>query len=176
MAKRTVHGKSVSAMPASLSACRKNTAHKPDEEADAAHSLEKTTGREKDERSRLRAKTAIRRFCLACQGKAPLRVLECRDAACPLYALRLGPAKDTHAAFDAEQETPAELFAREHPVRAVRRYCMCCCGGIRAEIRTCEARNCALWPFRHGITPEKRKRDMPRFSCRKQLRLPGIPS
>lgn len=37
---------------------------------------------------------------------------------------------------------------------AIRAKCLDCCGGHRAEVRKCTARNCPLWPLRMGAYPK----------------------
>ena len=181
MAARTVHGRKVPESQRPLPGCRWGRARKANVNGSTGLAPEKTPyahDREKREergRARQRTETAIRRFCLECQGKTALRVLECRDVGCPLYALRLGPGKRRDSAPEEKSEANAKPVHEEHPARAVRRYCMNCCGGLRREVRACEAgASCALWLFRHGVTPEKRKQGMLRFFSWKQLWLPGV--
>ena len=38
--------------------------------------------------------------------------------------------------------------------KAIRAYCMGCCGGNRAEVRRCHIRDCPLWWYRMG-SPSK---------------------
>jgi len=35
-------------------------------------------------------------------------------------------------------------------LKAVRAMCLHCCGGMRAEVRECHAKDCPLWPYRMG--------------------------
>lgn len=39
------------------------------------------------------------------------------------------------------------------PTKAIRAKCRDCSGGNDAEIRKCVCLNCALWPFRMGVSP-----------------------
>ena len=39
------------------------------------------------------------------------------------------------------------------PVKAIRQFCLDCCGGSSAEVRACTSVNCALKPFRFGKNP-----------------------
>lgn len=39
------------------------------------------------------------------------------------------------------------------PVKAIRQFCLDCCGGSAAEVRTCTSTNCALKAFRFGKNP-----------------------
>lgn len=36
---------------------------------------------------------------------------------------------------------------------AIRRKCLDCCVGDRAEVASCQITTCALWPFRFGSNP-----------------------
>ena len=46
----------------------------------------------------------------------------------------------------------AKLKALE---RAVRAKCLDCSGGMRAEVRDCQLKDCPLWPFRGAGAPER---------------------
>lgn len=39
------------------------------------------------------------------------------------------------------------------PVKAIRQFCLDCCGGSAADVRACSSANCALKPFRLGKNP-----------------------
>ena len=39
------------------------------------------------------------------------------------------------------------------PVKAIRRKCIDCSGGSLKEVRLCQVRECALYPFRMGKNP-----------------------
>ena len=39
------------------------------------------------------------------------------------------------------------------PLRAVRWYCLECCGDSAAEVRQCVSKSCPLWPVRMGTRP-----------------------
>ena len=41
------------------------------------------------------------------------------------------------------------------PMRAIRAKCIECCAGQIPEVRKCEIKNCALWPYRMGHRPKK---------------------
>lgn len=41
------------------------------------------------------------------------------------------------------------------PVKAIRMKCRDCCCDSAAEIRACELRHCALWPYRLGKRPKE---------------------
>ena len=107
-----------------------------------------------------KALAAIRSFCFACQGRSAARVSACDDADCPLHAYRQG----------------GEEMLDKAPLRAVRRYCLVCCGGERREARSCAAREgCALWSYRFGVSPCVYRRVKARFFTPQQFTLPGFP-
>lgn len=71
----------------------------------------------------------------------------------------------------------AQTLPDERPVRAIRRYCLSCCGGEREEVRTCDARDrCALWSYRFGVLPETYRRVKARLTGPRTLVLPGLPT
>lgn len=39
------------------------------------------------------------------------------------------------------------------PLKAIRKYCIECCGGQYKEVTLCTAKNCQLYPFRGGKNP-----------------------
>lgn len=60
------------------------------------------------------------------------------------------------------------------PLRAIRRFCLHCCG-FRDAVRGCDAREtCALWSYRFGVQPETYRRVRNRFSGPRTLALPGF--
>lgn len=141
---------------------------------------------------------ALRRFCLECQGGHPPSVAACRDVDCLLYALRRQPgtpAGEDAAPGDADQDraetgsggaaaapgcdaaAPAGSEGGPgRPVRVIRRFCLLC-GGSRAEVRACDARDsCPLWSYRFGVLPATFKRVLARQRrVRSELTLPGLP-
>ena len=112
-----------------------------------------------------RCRQAIRHFCLECQGRLPKAVEYCRDLLCPLFSYRL----------HGSEEAKAQTAAPPRPLRAVRRQCLACCGGERAEVRHCSAgRACSLWEFRFGVSPATYKQVKARFLGPKHFTLPGL--
>lgn len=51
-----------------------------------------------------------------------------------------------------------EEFKKKSPLRAIREKCIDCCCGSQHEVKICEVRSCALWPFRFGKNPFHAKR------------------
>lgn len=47
-----------------------------------------------------------------------------------------------------------------NPVKAIRAFCIDCCGGSSNEVKLCTAPHCALYPFRLGKNPYRTKREM----------------
>lgn len=44
-----------------------------------------------------------------------------------------------------------------NPIKAIKAKCMdCCCGSLK-EVRICPCTDCALWPFRSGKNPYRKK-------------------
>ena len=88
-------------------------------------------------------------------------------------------APDTSATDPLPGALPliAQTLPDERPVRAIRRYCIACCGGERAEVRTCDARDrCALWSYRFGVLPETYRKVKARLTGPRTLVLPGLPT
>ena len=44
--------------------------------------------------------------------------------------------------------------------KAIRAYCLDCCGGSANEVKLCPAKECPLWDFRFGKNPNKQKREL----------------
>jgi hypothetical protein len=40
-----------------------------------------------------------------------------------------------------------------NPLKAMREYCLDCCGGSRKEVKLCPSTDCSLWPYRFGKNP-----------------------
>lgn len=100
------------------------------------------------------------------------------DAA-PVAGLPAGSSADQSAADPLPGALPliAQTLPDERPVRAIRRYCVACCGGERSEVRTCDARDrCALWSYRFGVLPETYRRVKARLTGPRALVLPGLPT
>jgi len=49
---------------------------------------------------------------------------------------------------------------QKNPVKAIREFCVECCGGSSTEVKSCTSVNCALHPFRLGKNPYRTKREM----------------
>lgn len=43
------------------------------------------------------------------------------------------------------------------PAKAIRLFCLECCGGSSNEVKFCTAPNCVLYPFRFGKNPFRTK-------------------
>lgn len=46
------------------------------------------------------------------------------------------------------------------PLKAIRLFCLDCCGGSSNEVKLCTAPKCALYPFRFGKNPFRVKREL----------------
>jgi hypothetical protein len=51
-------------------------------------------------------------------------------------------------------------FRAQNPLKAIREKCLDCCCGNASEVRKCVAVDCALWPFRMGTNPFRKKREL----------------
>lgn len=49
---------------------------------------------------------------------------------------------------------------QKNPVKAIRDFCLECCGGSPSMVKECNSANCALHPFRLGKNPYRSKREM----------------
>lgn len=47
-----------------------------------------------------------------------------------------------------------------NPVKAIRAFCVECCGGSTNEVKLCQSSRCALHPFRLGKNPYRVKREL----------------
>ena len=47
-----------------------------------------------------------------------------------------------------------------NPVKAIRCFCLDCCGDSAAAVKECTAKDCALYPFRLGTNPYRTKREL----------------
>ena len=61
-------------------------------------------------------------------------------------------------------EVPSEIlslkFRAQNPLKAIREKCLDCCCGSPSEVRKCVATDCAIWPFRMGANPFRKKREL----------------
>jgi hypothetical protein len=61
------------------------------------------------------------------------------------------------------EDVPSELlvlkFRAQNPLKAFREKCLDCCCGNATEVRKCVAVDCALWPFRMGTNPFRKRRE-----------------
>ena len=47
-----------------------------------------------------------------------------------------------------------------NPVKAIRAFCLECCGGSSYEVKDCTSKECNLYPFRLGRNPYRTKREL----------------
>ena len=59
---------------------------------------------------------------------------------------------------DVAPEILTLKFRAQNPLKAIREKCIDCCCGNAAEVRKCVAVDCALWPYRMGTNPFRKKR------------------
>lgn len=77
-----------------------------------------------------------------------------------------------------EGETPEEAAERiikkykakaRSPGKAIRAFCVECVGGAVRDVSRCTARQCALFPFRHGRNPFHGRVGQPNLSIQKRI-------
>jgi hypothetical protein len=61
---------------------------------------------------------------------------------------------------DVPSEGLSLKFRAQNPLKAIREKCLDCCCGNAAEVRKCVAVDCALWPFRMGTNPFRKKGEL----------------
>ena len=61
---------------------------------------------------------------------------------------------------DVPSDFPSLKFRAQNPLKAIREKCLDCCCGNAAEVRKYVADDCALWPFRMGTNPFRKKREL----------------
>lgn len=49
---------------------------------------------------------------------------------------------------------------QKNPVKAIREFCLECCGDSPSGVKECNSVKCALHPFRLGKNPYRTKREM----------------
>lgn len=49
---------------------------------------------------------------------------------------------------------------QKNPVKAIRDFCLDCCGGSSSAVKECSSVGCALYSFRLGKNPFRVKREM----------------
>ena len=63
----------------------------------------------------------------------------------------------TNSQAALQEENAKEI---KNPVKAIRAFCIDCCGGSAYEVKLCTAPKCVLYPFRLGRNPYRTKREM----------------
>jgi hypothetical protein len=58
---------------------------------------------------------------------------------------------------DVSSEFLSVNFSAQNRMKAIRAKCLDCCCGNAAEVRKCTATDCALWPFRLGSDPFRKR-------------------
>lgn len=93
------------------------------------------------------------------------------------------PFEEELPIFKAVPETPDEALEGEtaeqaaeriitkykskakSPGKAIRAFCVECVGGLVRDVTRCTARQCALFPFRHGTNPFHGRAGKPNLSA-----------
>ena len=58
-----------------------------------------------------------------------------------------------------------------NPLKAIKKHCIECCGGIVTEPSLCAATDCPLYPFRKGTNPHRKKRELSEEQKAKQIEI-----
>ncbi len=61
---------------------------------------------------------------------------------------------------DVPSEILSQKFRAQNPLKAIREQCVDCCCEDTSEVRKCVAVDSALWPFRMGKNPFRKKREL----------------
>jgi hypothetical protein len=69
---------------------------------------------------------------------------------------------------DVSPEKLSLKFRAQNPLKAMRTKCIDCCCGDTSEVRKCVAVDCALWPYRMGTNPFRKKRKLSSEEKRKR--------
>jgi hypothetical protein len=64
----------------------------------------------------------------------------------------------------------SQKFRAQNPLNAIREKCLDCCCANAAEVRKCVAVDCALWPFRLGSNPFRKRRELSPQQKRERVR------
>jgi hypothetical protein len=82
----------------------------------------------------------------------------------PLFEISRHEADDGEVIGKHPGDVPLEIlsqkFRAQNPLKALREKCLDCCCANAAEVRKCVAVDCALWPFRMGTNPFRKKREL----------------
>ena len=62
-----------------------------------------------------------------------------------------------------------------NPVKAIKAKCMDCCCGSTKEVQICPCTDCALWPFRSGKNPYRKKIELSDEQMEVRLLLAKFP-
>ena len=58
------------------------------------------------------------------------------------------------------EEILSRYYGEKNPLKALRARCLDCCCGQPSEVRKCTAIECPSWPFRMGVNPFRKKRQL----------------
>ena len=61
---------------------------------------------------------------------------------------------------DLPSKILTQKFRAQNPLKAIREKCLDCCCGNAVEVRKCTATDCALWPYRMGTNPFRKKHEL----------------
>jgi len=108
---------------------------------------------------------SIRAYCLWCCSNSAYEVSRCPATACSLWAYRFGPEPTAHMLEEAggalmypvEDGTTVTKFHEKGGTRlkAIKKKCRDCSGGVVAKVKDCQHFACELHPFRLGKNPNR---------------------
>ena len=49
------------------------------------------------------------------------------------------------------------MSENKSPIKAIKEFCLQCCGGVSREVKTCPAVHCPLYAFRFGKNPYSKR-------------------
>ena len=76
---------------------------------------------------------------------------------------------------DVPSDSLCLKFRVRNPLKAIRETCLDCCCGSASEVRKCVADDCPSWPFRMGINPFRKKRELSaQQKCERAMRLAKV--
>jgi hypothetical protein len=84
----------------------------------------------------------------------------------PTHLLEISPYQADQGELIGKhpRDLPSQIlslkFRAQNPLKAIREKCIDCCCGNSSEVRKCVAVDCALWPYRMGTNPFRKKREL----------------
>jgi hypothetical protein len=108
---------------------------------------------------------ALHQLCLGCCAGSVFEVTHCPARSCPLWPFRVGrkPTAKMIAELSGrlvypleDKRTATDFHGGSTSLKAIKRYCLDCSGGSKAEARNCQQVGCDLHPYRLGNNPNRK--------------------